>query len=285
MEDFDESISPIDAILVKEPENVYLSTKLNEQNNNRRVQHEVPAVVYGNNPPTQAVCCCFFTLFVFCLSLMIPTWIFAFKAFEELTSNNGTNCDSADIENTLKLYLINHGIFIGIAFLSICVTIFDSERVQQEEETFATGCISLVAVINIYFRMAWYIMFLVAYNQEIPDCLDGNDDPNFDEAYIYIKIVFIVEAVVTGSFMAIMALLIVCSPLFFCVCFCICIRDQNRMYARFAEDAARYEIHKGLQQARIVGHTASLFNWAALNAIEEDLLPPPLPPEEDFEET
>lgn len=271
------SVLSNDQISLKEEENVNISTKSDIQNKSHQARVRVlPGLVYKIKPPSQVVWCLYFIFYLFCLSLMIPSWIFAFKAYEELTLNNGTKCDSDDIENTLKFYLINHGIFIFFGFLSLFISLFDSKRFKQEEDIIYIPIILIVAV-NFYVRLVWYIMFLVAYKQEIPDCLDENDDITFDEAYIYIKIVFIVEAIVTGPVFTIMSLIVLCFPVYVCVGFCMIVQGKNRMLVEDMEECDARNRKINMKKARLVGHTATLFNLAALNAIEEDILPPPLP--------
>lgn len=52
--------------------------------------------------------------------------------------------------------------------------------------TFATGM--------TIFKFVWFVMFALAYMEQVPDCLRDQDE-TFAAAYIFLKPLFIVEAI------------------------------------------------------------------------------------------
>lgn len=73
-------------------------------------------------------------------------------------------------------------------------TVAFSAGKEEDTPNIATLCFNLIlGCLGIGFSCfgtAWFIIYMVAYAQEIPDCLDEDNDVVFDEAYPFLKAIF-----------------------------------------------------------------------------------------------
>lgn len=106
-------------------------------------------------------------------------------------------CDTNKLETANFFNLIGIGILLVVTSLWYLFLLYERagfyvfEYIQYFDKTFEISC---CAGLILSYKFCWCVSFIVFYADEVPLCLNENeDDPVFDELYPYLVSILVIE--------------------------------------------------------------------------------------------
>lgn len=158
---------------------------------------------------------------IFCLFLLfLPSLFLGIKAIQFLET--GTECDTDILKDRVNLFITQQTVWLGMFFIfffgTLCFLfgLFEIELVDDIPLQSCGACFGIILLIM--FKLTWCILFSVAYNKQVPDCLEIQDI-TFAEAYIFLKPLLIIESIfciLIGLGTLFLCLFSCCFSIFYC---------------------------------------------------------------------
>lgn len=122
------------------------------------------------------------------------------KTLQGFRSSDDNECNFGRLESSMPFYITVQSLLmlffvVRLIRIFLCLAGFRTVDVDNESiwsDRSHSFIDSTIFALLFVLRLVWCIIFYNAYSLEVPECLDVNDEA-FDEAYTFLRVLFVIE--------------------------------------------------------------------------------------------